>query len=228
MKESPIKVMLIEDDKQMCDILTEYLKGYSIEVTSFRLPRDALYDLGKKSYSVILLDLSLPQMDGLDVCKLIREKCNTPIIITSARGSVSDKVLGLETGADDYLPKPFDPRELVARIRTAERRNKDKLSAQAVKETPFRIDAALMEIYKDETPLRLTPAEFEVLKLLLESPNVVLSRDKIVDNVESMKWESIGKSVDVIVGRIRQKIGDDPKQPRYIKAIKGFGYKFTP
>lgn len=225
MKENTIKAALIEDDLDMCKILAEYLAEYGIELYYFRLPENGIKALETEHFDVLILDLSLPQMDGLEVCKIIKERTPAlPIIITSARSAVSDRVLGLELGADDYLPKPFDPRELVARIRAHSRR----IERSGAENCTFAINEHSMEIFKENRALQLTPAEFEVLKLLIENPNAVLSRDQIVDSVESMRWASVGKSVDVIISRIRQKIGDDSKNPKYIKAVKGFGYKFIP
>lgn len=219
-----IKAALIEDDATMCEILTEYLGGFDIEVTAFRLPIEGISAIRTQRFDILILDLNLPQMDGLDVCRIIKERETLPVIITSARSAVSDRVIGLELGADDYLPKPFDPRELVARIRTRVGAQKVKIKSASV----FVVYEDSMEIEKEGEKLSLTAAEYEVLKLLIENPNAVLTRDKIVDSVESMKWESVGKSVDVIVSRIRHKIEEDPKNPRYIRAVKGFGYKFTP
>lgn len=228
--EQRIKALLIEDDKQMCEILEEYLRGYLIEVVSFRIPSEGVDALLKGGYDILVLDLTLPQTDGLEICKAVRTKSDIPIIITSARNAISDRVLGLELGADDYLPKPFDPRELVARIRVQHRRGRSSsISSISSKQgSDIVLKEKTMEIFRKERKLELTPAEFEVLEFFIKNPNIVFSRDAIVDNVVSMKWESVGKSVDVIIGRIRQKIGDDGKNPRYIKAIKGFGYKFVP
>lgn len=222
-----IHAMLIEDDAQMCEILSTYFENYSILVQSYREPQEALEQLQKNSFDVIILDLNLPQMDGLDVCRIIRDNTDIPIIITSARGSLGDKVLGLEIGADDYLPKPFDPRELVARVKALTRRQQSDPSSRP-QTGSFMLNKQSMRIEQNGKKLDLTPAEFEVFSLFLSNPNRMLSRDHIVDNVESMKWESISKSVDVIVGRIRKKIGDNPRNPRHIRAIKGFGYQFIP
>jgi len=219
-----IKAIMIEDDKQMCEILTEYLASFAISLTPFQLPSDGLAAIEREDWDILLLDLTLPQMDGLEVCKRVKQKHKLPIIITSARGSVADRVTGLELGADDYLPKPFDPRELVARIKANVRNGLPAKKRCDVSD--FSIDDKAMCIYKHDEQLSLTPAEYEVLGLFLNHPNKVLSRDFIVDNVESMKWESGAKSVDVIVSRIRHKIEDEPKNPRYIKAVKGFGYRF--
>ncbi len=218
-----IKAILIEDDANMCEILEEYLGGFDIQVTAHRMPSEGLAAIGREEYDILILDLNLPQIDGLEVCKIVKERSPMPIIITSARGEVDDRVIGFELGADDYLPKPFDPRELVARI---------KARVGGKMNTPhsngFAVDEQGLEIYKDGQKINLTAAEFEVLRLLIQHPNAVFSRDQIVDSVESMKWASVDKSVDVIIGRIRGKIGDEAKNPRHIKTVKGFGYKFVP
>ena len=224
---SLIKAIMIEDDAQMREILTDYMGRCDISLTAFGLPTIGMKALEEESYDILLLDLTLPQLDGLDVCKLVKQKHNLPIIITSARGSVSDKVIGLEFGADDYLPKPFDPRELVARIKAHTRKNASKNSLDNGSKLDFTVHTKAMEIYHFDIKLLLTPAEYEILSLLIENRNQVLTRDQIVDNVESMKWASGPKSVDVIIGRIRQKIGDDPRNPKHIKSVKGFGYRFT-
>jgi len=224
MSATSIKAMMIEDDLLMCEILTEYLSSFGISLATFQLPSDGLSAIERENWDILLLDLTLPQMDGLEVCKRVKQKYKLPIIITSARGSVADRVTGLELGADDYLPKPFDPRELVARIK-ANVRNGSEANKHS-EACDFSIDEKAMCIYKHGEPLLLTPAEYEVLGLFLCHPNKVLSRDFIVDNVESMKWESGAKSVDVIVSRIRYKIEDEPRTPHCIKAVKGFGYRF--
>ena len=222
--EKSIKAALIEDDADMCEILEEYLGGFDISLSSFRLPSEGLAAIAKNKFDILILDLNLPQMDGLDVCRIVKERFSMPVIITSARSAVSDRVIGLELGADDYLPKPFDPRELVARIRARVSTQKSEIKLGGV----FCVNESSMEITKEGVLLSLTTAEFEVLRLLIQNPNAVLTRDQIVDSVESMKWESVGKSVDVIISRIRHKIDDDTKNPRHIRAVKGFGYKFIP
>jgi two-component system OmpR family response regulator len=216
-----IKGIMCEDDVELSSLLISYLKKFNISISSFVLPEDVLRELKSNDYDILILDLTLPQMDGLDLCKKIREFSNIPIIISSARDSLMDKVIGLEIGADDYLPKPYDPRELVARIKA----NLRKVVLRD-NQKDFVLDEQKMEIRHNGEELQLTTAEYEVFALFIKNPNIVLTRDNIVDSVESMKWESVSKSVDVIVGRIRHKIGDNPKNPKYIKSIKGMGYKF--
>jgi two-component system OmpR family response regulator len=215
--------MMIEDDEEIIDIITQYLSRYSMEVNGFTDPIIALDSLKDDNYDLIILDLSLPNMDGLEVCKIINDKHNIPIIISTARSDVSDRVVGLELGADDYLPKPYDLRELVARIQTILRRTKGLKQTQG---SEFKIDETKMTISQNDKDLDFTLAEYEVLKLLLEKKQTVLSREYISNNVDSIKWDSSDKSIDVIVGRIRNKIGDSVKNSKYIKSIRGVGYKF--
>jgi two-component system OmpR family response regulator len=214
---------MIEDDEEIIDIITQYLSRYSMEVNGFTDPIIALDSLKDDNYDLIILDLSLPNMDGLEVCKIINDKHNIPIIISTARSDVSDRVVGLELGADDYLPKPYDLRELVARIQTILRRTKGLKQTQG---SEFKIDETKMTISQNDKDLDFTLAEYEVLKLLLEKKQTVLSREYISNNVDSIKWDSSDKSIDVIVGRIRNKIGDSVKNSKYIKSIRGVGYKF--
>jgi two-component system OmpR family response regulator len=217
-------ILLIEDDQEIIEILTAYLKKYNMRVYGYINPLDALESLKIDSYDLVILDLSLPSMDGLDVCKIITEKYAIPIIISTARSDVSDRVVGLELGADDYLPKPYDSRELVARIQSVLRRSRDSITISSSSE--FMIDEESMIIYKSSQPLSLTLAEYEILKLFLHKKQMVLSREYIANNVDSIQWQSSDKSIDVIVGRVRNKIGDKPKDSKYIKSIRGVGYKF--
>jgi two-component system OmpR family response regulator len=217
-------ILLIEDDQEIIEILTAYLKKYNMRVYGYINPLDALESLKIDSYDLVILDLSLPNMDGLDVCKIITEKYAIPIIISTARSDVSDRVVGLELGADDYLPKPYDSRELVARIQSVLRRSRDSITISSSSE--FMIDEESMIIYKSSQPLSLTLAEYEILKLFLHKKQMVLSREYIANNVDSIQWQSSDKSIDVIVGRVRNKIGDKPKDSKYIKSIRGVGYKF--
>jgi len=220
-----IRAILLEDDPEICETLTRFSKDYQIEISAFHTPEAALSWIEKEPFDIMILDLTLPNMDGLEVCRKVREKHDLPIIIVSARSSVSEKILGLEIGADDYLSKPFDPREFVARVKALVRTVK-RSKALSSDDTRFMIDEAKHSIFMDKQKLPLTMAEYEIFRLLINAKGNVLSRDTIADNCDSMKWESSAKSVDVIISRIRNKIGDNAKDPNYIFVVKGLGYKF--
>lgn len=213
-----LEILMIEDDLEITDLLGRFLERYNMHVSSAQTPSLAQNMLKIDHYDLIILDLSLPEMDGLELCKIIRKQYDIPIIISTARGDLSDKVMGLELGADDYLPKPYEPRELVARIQTVLRRYKKiELSHDQI----FSVDEDKMQILKEGKLLELTLAEYEILRLFILKTGIVISRDFIANNVDAIGWESSDRSIDVIISRIRHKIGNDN-----IKTIRGVGYKF--
>lgn len=221
-----IKVIMIEDDRELAELLTQYLAKFNIVVKNFENPKKALEELNKnKNYDLMILDLSLPEMDGIEVCKKVAQEEDIPIIISSARSDDTDKIVALEVGADDYLAKPYNPRELVARIQAVLRR-KEKKSKKITVCGEFELDEEGFTIKKNGEPLNLTSAEFELLSMLIKNKGRVLSRDYILDNTTYLNYDSIDRTVDVIIGRIRKKIGDDPKNPKYIISVRGLGYKF--
>lgn len=219
-------VLMIEDDADFATLLGEYLAQFNINLTNHEDPQNAL-NATLSNFDCLILDLTLPKMDGLEVCKQIRAKSEIPIIISSARGDLSDKVLGLQIGADDYLPKPYDPKEMYARLMSLIRRAK-KFGKAETPVTPsdslFTLDDKRYEIrYKNEL-LRLTPAEYEILKYLITHHGFAVPREQITKQCKSMKGKST-KSLDVLVGRLRGKIDDNPKAPKHIIAVRGVGYK---
>lgn len=219
-----INILMIEDDPEFAQILAEYLSKYNIKVTNYEDPFLGL-SAGIKKYDLLILDLTLPGMDGLDVCKEIREKYDIPIIISSARSDVSDKVVGLQLGADDYLPKPYDPKEMHARIISLIRRYKKTSEPKTPEiETKFRVDEKRHQIFYEEEPLVLTPAEYEILSYLIKQHSYSISREQLVYNCKSLKDKG-SKSLDVIIGRLRAKIGESSKNPQHIHSVRGIGYK---
>ncbi len=217
-------VLLIEDDLDMQTLICDYLKNYDLHVESFVKPLEALSHLEKNRdrYAVVVLDLMLPQMDGFDVCKKIRQISAIPIIISSARSEIGDKILGFDLGADDYLAKPYEPRELVLRINAILRRGTDKHKIVG----SFEINEDRHEIKIDGLLLDLTKIEYDILNLFLQNIGKVLSREFISNAVSGIEYNSKDRTIDMHISNIRQKLGDDPKDSQYIKSVWGIGYKF--
>jgi len=216
---------MIEDDLELAEILTEFLeqlKQEEIKVETEDDPFKALSILKLKEFDLVILDLTLPGMDGLEVCEEIRKRQNIPIIISSARSDVTDKVKALELGADDYLPKPYDPRELEARIYSVLRRYEAKAAEVAEQSSSdFKLDEAAMQIVYKSRPLDLTNAEYGILAYMIKKEGMVVSREDIIHNVAAINEDSSNKSIDVMVGRIRTKLGDKT----LIESVRGIGYK---
>ena len=216
---------MVEDDLEITELLEQYLSSYNIETLSVTLPLVALEKLEGESFDLVLLDLGLPQMDGLELCKIIKQKYpQIPVIISTARADVSDKVIAFELGADDYIAKPYEPRELVARIQAHIKRYQNFKTKK--EESEFVVDRVKLTIEQNGKVLDLTLAEFEIFAILLEKKHQVVSREFIINSIDSISWESSDRSIDVIVSRIRHKIGDNPKEPKYIKSVRGIGYKY--
>ncbi len=224
------KVLMIEDDEELAEILSEYLHRFNIETINVPDPFLGLSELETHEFDLVILDLSLPGMDGLEVCEQIRKRSDVPIVISSARSDLTDKIVGLEKGADDYLPKPYDPRELVARIKSILRRigRDGHRGEDEKKEADLRIDSDTKMIYFKNEPLHLTAAEYGILSYMLEHANEVVSREDLIYSVDAIHEESSLKSIDVIISRIRHKLSDNPKHPRYIRSVRGLGYRLTP
>lgn len=221
-----VEILMIEDDFELAEILTEYLENYDIKVTTAEEPYIGLSTLNTGKFDLVILDLTLPGLDGLEVCKEIRKRHDIPIIISSARHDITDKVNALDNGADDYLPKPYDPQELLARIKSHLRRQSVSVS-QEKKMAPK--DLVLNDFehtitFKGEA-LNLTAAEYDILKYLIKKEGGAITREELIYNCNSINEDSSNKSIDVIIGRIRAKLGENPKEPTYIHAIRGIGYK---
>ncbi len=216
-----INILMIEDDPEFAELLSEYLSQFDIKITNYEDPFLGL-SAGVKKYDLMILDLTLPGMDGLEVCEEVVRKYDLPVIISSARSDISDKVKSFELGAYDYLPKPYDPKEMYARIMSILNRvNKDKDSKNSLPKSDFEIKGDT--IYFKGQALSLTPAEFEVLSLLVKHQGITQSREQIINTSGTMSIDSQGKSLDVIISKIRTKIGDNKR----IQAVRGVGYKLV-
>ncbi|HHD79107.1 MAG TPA: response regulator transcription factor [Epsilonproteobacteria bacterium] len=212
------KILMIEDDAQYASLLTDYLKQYNIEVRNYEDPFLGL-SAGIEKYDLLILDLTLPGIDGLEVCKEVVSKYDIPIIISSARSDLSDKVIGLQLGADDYLPKPYDPQEMYARIISLLRRYK-KITTHEEPHYNLMLDKAKESVLLNGEVLELTPAEYVVMKLLIENRGSTVSKEQILYDSEVFQFSSDG-SLAVILNRLRKKLGKEVE----LKTIRGVGYR---
>jgi two-component system OmpR family response regulator len=212
------KVLMIEDDAQYASLLTDYLKQYNIEITNYEDPYLGL-SAGIEKFDLLILDLTLPGIDGLEVCKEIVNRYDIPIIISSARSDLSDKVIGLQLGADDYLPKPYDPQEMYARIISLLRRYK-KIENHEAPSYKVMLDESKELVMLNGEVLDLTPAEYVVMKLLIQNRGTTVSKEQILYDSEVFQFGSDG-SLAVILNRLRKKLGKEVE----LKTIRGVGYR---
>ncbi len=217
---------MIEDDLELAEILTEYLEQFDMQVITAEDPYMGISTLNTGKFDLLILDLTLPGIDGLDVCVEIRKDHDIPIIISSARHDLTDKVAALDSGADDYLPKPYNPRELLARIQSLLRRQNAKLNQNKEEAGDLVLKEEQMSIFHKGNLLHLTAAEYGILSYLMKKLGGVVSREELIYNCEAISEETTNKSIDVIIGRIRQKLKENPKNPKHIHAVRGVGYKF--
>jgi len=218
------KVLLIEDDIQMQQLIKAYLEDFAYEIEAYSHPKEALehFFAAPSAYDVVILDLMLPQMDGFDVCKKIKAQHDIPVIISSARGDIGNKIHGYELGVDDYLAKPYEPRELILRIEAVLRRyeRSDILQVGA-----FQIDQESREVTIDDYTAEFTKVELDLFVYLLKHRQKAVSREQLI-HAASLPPDTKNRTIDTHISNIRYKIGDDPKQPAYIKSVWGIGYKF--
>ena len=219
-------ILIIDDDEKLNRLLKDYLGNQGYLVLTATHPDDGLKKLKSQSPHLIILDVMLPDMNGFEVCKIIRRSSIVPILMLTARGEVTDKVVGLELGADDYLAKPFEPRELVARIQSILRRAQQTIISAKRRFGSLVIDFQKRVAYLGNEPLDLTTTEFEALSLLVENPNAVLTRDQIMDTLRGVECEAFNRSIDITMSRLRQKLKDNPRSPVFIKTVWGTGYVF--
>ena len=221
------KIFVIDDDQKLNALLKDYLIKFDLNVISDTDPVKGLKNLKKINPDLIILDVMMPGMDGFEVCRRIRANSSIPIIMLTARGEVSDRVVGLELGADDYLPKPFEPRELAARIQSILRRGRLDTSADIKTSGDLSINLKNHKVILADKKVDLTSAEFEILKMFMNRPGIVFSRNQILEHLWEIEWDVYSRSVDVLISRLRQKLGDDPRDPLYIRTVWGTGYMFV-
>ncbi|WP_337058471.1 response regulator [Pseudomonas sp. USHLN015] len=228
-----IRALLVDDDVPIRDLLCDYLARFNIEavgVDDGEAMREALAD---SPFDVVVLDLMLPGEDGLSLCRWLRSESDIPILMLTARCEPTDRIIGLELGADDYMAKPFEPRELVARIQTILRRVRDDREGlradqrASIRFDTWRLNGVLRQLQSPEgMVVPLSNAEFRLLWVFLERPRRVLSREQLLDAARGRSIEAFDRSIDLLVSRLRQKLGDDPRSPRLIKTVRGEGYLF--
>jgi two-component system, OmpR family, phosphate regulon response regulator OmpR len=222
----PKRILLIEDDERLAAMVAEYLGEAGYRVTLASTGRAGLERLAREAFDATVLDLMLPDMDGLEVCRALRARSPLPILMLTARGDAADRIVGLEMGADDYLPKPFEPRELLARLRAILRRGAIGGGA-ALRFGRLEIDRDARSVSIDGAPRTLTSYQFDLLVAMAGNAGRVLSRDALMDLLKGEPLEAFDRSIDVQVSRIRQAIEDDPKKPRRIVTVRGAGYVFA-
>ncbi|MBN8445979.1 MAG: two-component system response regulator OmpR [Gammaproteobacteria bacterium] len=229
------KILVVDDDMRLRGLLERYLveQGYIVRAAGNFEQMNRLME--RENFHLLVLDLMLPGEDGLSICRRLRQQENEiPIIMLTAKGDEVDRIIGLEMGADDYLPKPFNPRELLARIRAVLRRKSKELPGAPTQEEtlvkfgPFTFNLATREMHKGDEAMPLTSGEFAVLKVLVSHAREPLSRDKLMNMARGRDYSAMERSIDVQVSRLRRMIEDDPTNPRYIQTVWGLGYVFVP
>ncbi|MDE2118458.1 MAG: response regulator [Betaproteobacteria bacterium] len=226
-----LSILIVDDDAQIRQLLREYLSGFDMSVVAVADGKAMADALEKESFDLVILDLMLPGEDGLSLCRSLRAKSDIPILMLTARGEAMDRVVGLEVGADDYIVKPFEPRELVARIQTILRRTRGgRESIKEQKEAVFmgwHLNFVLRQLVSpEELVIPLSNAEFRLLTVFVEHPNRVLTREFLLDEARGRNMDIFDRSIDILVSRLRQKLNDDPRTPSLIKTFRGEGYLF--
>ena len=221
------RILLIEDDRRLAEMVTRYLGGFGFAVTASHHGGSGIGLHARESFDAVILDLMLPDMDGLEVCRRLRAGADTPILMLTARGDAMDRIVGLEMGADDYLPKPFEPRELLARLRSILRRARGERDSDILRFGRLEIDAGARQVRLDGEPRVLTSYQFAILLALAQRAGRVMSREALMDLVKNERLEAFDRSIDVHVSRIRAAIEDDPKKPHRVITVRGAGYVFA-
>jgi two-component system response regulator CpxR len=226
------RVLVIDDDKKLCRLIKEYLEPMGYAVALAHTGPDGAERATAESWGAVVLDVMLPGLDGFEVLKRIRAKSEVPVLMLTARGEEPDRIVGLEMGADDYLPKTFSPRELLARLRAVTRRASRPAAAAGEADEPelvlgaLRINAGARVAVLDDRPLELTPVEFDLLHSLARARGRVKTREQLLDEIRERDYDVFDRSIDVHISALRKKLGDDVKEPRFIKTVRSAGYMF--
>ena len=230
MPTNPTRVLVIDDDRKLCRLIRDYLEPMGYAVSAAHTGPDGVEKATSESWHAIILDVMLPGMDGFEVLKRIRAKCDVPVLMLTARGDEADRIVGLEIGADDYLPKTFSTRELLARLRAVTRRTARKAAAGADETEPevvvgkLRVNPAVRVAVLDDQPLTLTPVEFDLLASLARARGRVKTREQLLEEIRERNYDVFDRSIDVHISGLRKKLGDDAKTPRFIRTVRAAGY----
>ncbi len=226
----PPRILLVDDDRKLCSLLTDYLEPLGYEVQAVHTGPDGVERATGEAWHAIILDVMMPGMDGFEVLKAIRKVNSVPVLMLTGRGDETDRIVGLEVGADDYLPKTFSMRELLARLRAVTRRASQVVAPQAPESEPDMVVGPLhispstrVATLKDE-PLPLTPVEFDILAALARSKGRVKSRERLLQDIRDREWEVFDRSIDMHISALRKKLGDDVRAPRFIRTLRSAGY----
>ena len=221
-------ILVVDDEPKIVQLAQDYLEHAGFAVVTAHDGKAALAPARDKRPDLVILDLGLPELDGLDVARTLRAESNVPIVMLTGRSEESDKLVGLELGADDYVTKPFSPKELVARVRAVLRRlERPKLSSELIAVGDVRLDVPRMRVTRSDRAVELTPTEFELLATLAREPGRVFTRSQLLDAVHGVAFESYERAIDAHVKNIRRKLEDDPSSPRYLLTVYGVGYRFA-
>jgi len=230
-----IQILIVDDDKKLCRLVADYLSPMGYDVASAHDGTQGLEMLLSGEFHAVILDVMMPKMDGFEMLKQLRKHSDIPVLMLTARAEETDRIVGLEMGADDYLPKTFSSRELLARLRAVTRRytpSEHRSVASPVKDDTLavanlKIHLNARTVYLSEKPLTLTPLEYDLLVTLAKSPARVLSRDQLLDAVAGRNYDVFDRSVDVHISSLRRKLGEDPRNPRFIQTVRTVGYMFN-
>lgn len=222
------KILIVEDERKLVRVLRGYLEQAGFDVVDAFDGKQALAVFRREKPNLVILDLNLPELDGLDVARVIRKDSNVPIIMLTARIEEADRLIGLELGADDYVTKPFSPREVVARVRTVLRRvDSETASVEILRADAIELDMTKHIVTVQGEPVELTPTEFDLLKVLMQNPGRAFTRIQLLDQVQGETYEGYERTVDAHIKNLRRKIGDDTKQSHIILTVFGVGYKLA-